>query len=152
MLESIFGTVDAAPVYIGDPQIFSIPALKDKLCNKSLPLFERYRAMFTLRDRCKGKDNSDRELAVGALCSSFSDQSTLLRHELAFVLGQLEHPASIPYLFARLCDVHEHSIVRHEAAEALGHMKHTPRVLEHLRNFQNDEDVVVRESIAMALL
>lgn len=66
-------------------------ALKSKLLDTSLSLFERYRAMFTLR-------NIGTEDAVLALADGLKDSSALFRHEIAYVFGQLQHPASIPAL------------------------------------------------------
>ena len=48
------------------------------------------------------------------------DGSALLRHEIAFVLGQMKDPYAIPFLTSVLEDLGENSMVRHEAGEALG--------------------------------
>ena len=48
------------------------------------------------------------------------DASPLFRHEVAYVLGQLAHPASAPALMRTVADDAEHEMVRHEAAESLG--------------------------------
>ena len=71
------------------------------------------RAVFALRN-----DGSD--AAVDALCAAFSSTSALLRHELAYVLGQMQNPRALPTLWERLADEDEHVMVRHEAAEAMG--------------------------------
>ena len=42
---------------------------------------------------------------------------------MAFVLGQMQHSAALPYLSESLRRRHEHSIVRHESAEALGSLE-----------------------------
>ena len=55
-----------------------------------------------------------------ALCAAFDDGNPLLKHEIAFVLGQLEHPAAVDALCAAVRSEEEHGMVRHEAAEALG--------------------------------
>ena len=56
-------------------------------------LIERYRAMFSLRNR--GGEESVKQLCRALL----EDKSSpLLRHEVAFVLGQLQHPSSISAL------------------------------------------------------
>lgn len=52
---------------------------------------QRYRALFALRNR--GGDE-----AVEVLCEAFGASSALLKHEVAYVLGQLQHPKSIPTL------------------------------------------------------
>ncbi len=51
----------------------NIASLKGKLLDKSLPLFERYRAMFALR-------NIGTPDAVDALASGFSDDSALFKY------------------------------------------------------------------------
>ena len=55
-----------------------------------------------------------------ALCSGFNSKSALLRHEVAYVLGQMQNEVAIPTLIQVLIDESEHVMVRHEAAEALG--------------------------------
>jgi deoxyhypusine monooxygenase len=80
-----------------------------------------------------------------------SDSSALFRHEIAFVFGQLSHPASIPALTKALSDLSEQSMVRHEAAEALGSLGSEEGVEEILKKFLNDKEQVVRESVIVAL-
>lgn len=89
--------------------------------------------------------------AVLALACGFRDPSALFRHEIAFVFGQLSHPASIPALTAALSDINEASMVRHEAAEALGSLGEVDGVEETLKLFLNDKERVVRESVIVAL-
>ena len=57
------------------------------------------------------------------------------RHEVAFVFGQLCHPASVPCLKTCLARGGEMSMVRHEAAEALGSLGEVDGVEEFLRGF-----------------
>jgi deoxyhypusine monooxygenase len=66
-----FPTIDPAPSLA--PQ--SVPELRAALLNTQLPLFERYRAMFALRDFGAGS----RE-AVHALADGFGDDSALFRY------------------------------------------------------------------------
>ncbi|CAI4214848.1 unnamed protein product [Parascedosporium putredinis] len=91
------------------------------------------------------------EPAVLALAEGFKDTSELFRHEVAFVFGQLSHPASIPALTAALSDTNEASMVRHEAAEALGSLGDEEGVEDTLRKFLDDAEKVVRESVIVAL-
>lgn len=79
------------------------------------------------------------------------DPSALFRHEIAFVFGQLCHPASVPSLTETLSDLQELGMVRHEAAEALGSLGDVEGVEDTLRKFLNDPEQVVRESIQVAL-
>ncbi|KAG5999457.1 deoxyhypusine hydroxylase [Claviceps pusilla] len=115
------------------------------------PLFLRYRAMFALRDLASPPDRPTAVPAVLALAKGFADSSALLRHEIAFVFGQLSHPASIPALVEALSNVEEASMVRHEAAEALGSLGEEEGVEEILKRFLHDKDKVVRESVIVAL-
>lgn len=76
--------------------------------------------------------------------------SALFRHEIAFVLGQLQEEISIPYLQASLEDIEENEMVRHECAEALGAIA-TPDCLQILNRYLQDSKQVVRESCVIAL-
>lgn len=125
--------------------------LEKSLLDTKLPLFLRYRAMFGLRDLASPPDLPTAVPAVLALAKGFSDPSALFRHEIAFVFGQLSHPASIPALTAALSDTAEASMVRHEAAEALGSLGEEDGVEETLKLFLNDKEQVVRESVVVAL-
>lgn len=109
-----------------------------------LPLFERYRAMFTLRDL--GTTESVLELAKGLEDRS----SALFRHEIAFVFGQMQNPASVTALKKTLENINELDMVRHEAAEALGSIA-TPECLPILKKFKEDQERVVKESCEVAL-
>jgi HEAT repeat protein len=61
------------------------------------------------------------EMLNDARCvAGFADPSALLKHELAYCLGQSSVPASIPVLESVLRNKSEDPMVRHEAAEALG--------------------------------
>ncbi len=116
-----------------DPAAYDIPALQAHLTDRSLPLFERYRAMFSLRNAVhanlraheaqqKQEFRQGAEAAVKALAAGLdkAEKSALFRHEICFVFGELAHEASVPAMLAVLNDSEEHEMVRHEAAEALG--------------------------------
>lgn len=114
-----------------------------QLCNSSVPLFDRYRALFALRNMGGVK-------AVQALAKGLSDSSVLFKHEIAYVLGQMQDPSSVQYLAEKLQDLSESPMVRHECAEALGSIA-TPKCLEILHQFTHDNEEVVRESCIVAL-
>ncbi|PNX79571.1 deoxyhypusine hydroxylase-like protein [Trifolium pratense] len=76
-------------------------------------MYERYAALFALR-------NDGGNEAVAAIIDSLGSKSALLKHEVAYVLGQLQNKAASAALSNILRDVNEHPMVRHEAAEALG--------------------------------
>eukprot|EP00123_Amoebidium_parasiticum_P019554 comp26756_c0_seq1/m.47116 comp26756_c0_seq1/g.47116 ORF comp26756_c0_seq1/g.47116 comp26756_c0_seq1/m.47116 type:complete len:309 (-) comp26756_c0_seq1:544-1470(-) len=135
------------PYYSVDPAPPStdkdIEILRAKLMDTNLNLFERYRALFALR-------NIGNSESVLAITEGFKDDSALFRHEIAYVLGQIQHPVSVPALSVVLETPTEHPMVRHEAAEALGSIATDP-VLPLLQKYAKDEQRIVRESCIVAL-
>ncbi|XP_029398222.1 deoxyhypusine hydroxylase [Mus pahari] len=117
--------------------------LREALLDEARPLFERYRAMFALRN--VGGKEAALALAEGLLCGS-----ALFRHEVGYVLGQLQHEAAVPWLAATLARTTESPMVRHECAEALGAIAR-PACLTALREHIADPEQVVRESCEVAL-
>jgi deoxyhypusine monooxygenase len=107
--------------------------------------------MFALRDLASPPDLPTAIPAVQSLAKGLKDSSALFRHEVAFVFGQLCHPAAIPSLTATLSDLDEVGMVRHEAAEALGSLGDEEGVEQTLKRFLNDPEKVVRESVLVAL-
>jgi len=144
---SPYDSVDPAPPHPAHMGM-STGEIGAELCDASAPLFGRYRAMFSLRNR--GGGEAVRELGT-ALVDDAS--SALLRHEVAYVLGQMAHPASVPFLETSLRRGGEHHMVRHEAAEALGAVEDDwERVEGLLKEFaEEDHDVIVRDSCVVAL-
>lgn len=134
-----YKSVDPAPPSL----IQDTKTLKDTLLNESCPLFDRYRAMFSLRN--KGDDESVLALAEGLKC-----RSALFRHEIAYVLGQMQHEAAIPQLIENLEDLKENPMVRHECAEALGSIA-KERCVTALEKYSGDQERVVKESCVVAL-
>ncbi|KAF4991507.1 hypothetical protein F66182_16562, partial [Fusarium sp. NRRL 66182] len=149
--QSDFASIDPAPPLPQATKEPSIPELENTLLDTKLPLFKRYRAMFALRDLASPPDLPTAVPAIDALSKGLKDPSALFRHEVAFVFGQLCHPASIPSLTETLSDVNEMGMVRHEAAEALGSLGDEEGVEETLKKFLNDPEQVVRDSIIVAL-
>ena len=86
---SKYASVDPAPRT--DDASESVADLQRQLMDTSKSHFERYRAMFALRDR-------DSEEAVLALATGFEDKSAVFRHEVAYVMGQIQHPAAVESL------------------------------------------------------
>ncbi|KAK5121427.1 deoxyhypusine hydroxylase [Meristemomyces frigidus] len=149
--QSDFASIDPAPPLAESTIAPSILTLEHTLLDTSLPLFKRYRAMFALRDMASPPDLPTAVPAVQALARGFKDPSALFRHEIAFVFGQLSHPASIPSLVETLGDAKESSMVRHEAAEALGSLGEEEGVEDILKKFLDDPEQVVRDSVIVAL-
>ncbi|KAL7539250.1 hypothetical protein ACHAXR_009125 [Thalassiosira sp. AJA248-18] len=143
---SPYSSVDPAPPHPKHEAMSSVD-IGAILVDKSAPLFERFRAMFSLRNR--GGGESVKELG-NALVTDKS--SALLRHEIAYVLGQIQHSDAVEYLEISLKRQNEHRMVRHESAEALGAIEERWGECEAiLEQFLNDEDDVVRESCMVAL-
>lgn len=150
--KSDFASVDPAPPLPQGAEKPSIDALENALMDPKLPLFQRYRAMFALRDLASPSSPESVSVpAVHALAKGFADKSALFRHEIAFVFGQLQHKASIPSLVATLSNMSEEGMVRHEAAEALGSLGEEEGVEDTLRRYLNDPEKVVRDSVIVAL-
>ncbi|TDZ22669.1 Deoxyhypusine hydroxylase [Colletotrichum orbiculare MAFF 240422] len=147
--KSDFTSVDPAPPMEESQR--TVEELEKSLMDTTLPLFIRYRAMFALRDLASPPDVPTAVPAVQALARGLADPSALFRHEIAFVFGQLSHPASIPALTAALSNTEEASMVRHEAAEALGSLGDEEGVEDTLKKFLHDKEKVVRESVIVAL-
>lgn len=150
IIGSDFSSIDPAPT-TNARDCDDIELMEKSLLDTKLPLFKRYRAMFGLRDLASPPDRPTAVPAVLALAKGFTDPSALFRHEIAFVFGQLSHPASIPALTAALANIEEASMVRHEAAEALGSLGEVDGVEETLKGFLNDKEQVVRDSVIVAL-
>ncbi|XP_075935378.1 deoxyhypusine hydroxylase [Anarhichas minor] len=137
--ENPYHSVDPAPPAVRK----SVSELRSVLLDESLPLFERYRAMFALR-------NLGSEKAVLALGDGLQCSSALFRHEIGYVLGQMQHPASVPALCAALECSSENPMVRHEAAEALGSIG-KEKCLAVLQQHLGDGERIVKESCEVAL-
>jgi deoxyhypusine monooxygenase len=143
---SPYSSVDPAPPHPTHLQL-STAELSARLLDESQPLFERYRCMFSLRNR-GGKE------AVLALCATLTQDksSSLLRHEIAYVLGQVAHDASLEALAESAQRQNEHRMVRHEACESIGAIEGRWAESEKLlQGFLNDKDEVVRQSCLVAL-
>mmetsp|Transcript_14513 Transcript_14513/g.16647 ORF Transcript_14513/g.16647 Transcript_14513/m.16647 type:complete len:328 (+) Transcript_14513:3-986(+) len=141
-----YSSIDPAPPHPSH-QNKSADELGSILGNNDLPIFERYRAMFSLRNK-GGRD------CVLQLCSCLVHDTTsaLLRHEVAYVLGQMQHSASVDALEQSLRRENEHEMVRHESAEALGAIEGRWDDCEKiLQEFTSDTNIVVRESCLVAL-
>lgn len=141
--QSLFTSIDPAPPLPNDKES-KVEKLREILVNQNEPLFERYRAMFRLRDI--GSDEACLALASGLM----DDPSALFKHEIAYVFGQLCNPVTVPALIKVLKDDREAGMVRHEAAEALGSIA-TDDCLPVLESFLNDKEQVVRDSAVVAL-
>lgn len=96
---SPFLSVDPTPAA---PASVPTPELARQLLDEEERIFQRYRAMFALRNRAG-------PAAVDALAACFAtSRSALLKHEAAYVLGQMQDPRAVGMLrcaAARACAV-----------------------------------------------
>ena len=136
---SEFGSVDPAP----PSGMTDVETLREILCNEESKMFARMRALFALR-------NIGGNESVDALANAFDSESALLKHEIAYVMGQMQDSHAVPYLIERLSDSDEDLMVRHEAAEALGAIG--DRVaMDTLEKFRYDSEPVIAESCEVAI-
>lgn len=139
-----YTSTDPAPPHdIAKPGQLTVAELRVRLLDSKLPMFQRMRAVFALRNR-------GGPAAVEALAAAFADPSALLRHELAYVLGQMGDPHAVPFLTEVLAKPNEHVMVRHECAEALGAIGE-PSSVPVLERFLSDPNPEVSESCEVAL-
>jgi deoxyhypusine monooxygenase len=160
-VKSKYMSVDPAPPF-KKKEAKTVAQLEQILLDTSRSMFDRYRAMFALR-------NMETEESVAALAKGFNDSSALFKHEIAFVFGQMQHKASLAALKEVLLHENEHAMVRHEAAEALGSVSATheceelalptlqayvtvdPASLTSDKKSKVVDDTIVRESCEVAL-
>ena len=126
---------------------FKFPSMPDLVCclgDLSTPLPQRMRAVFYLRTLGGAE-------AVAGLCAALTVRggTTLFRHEVAYVLGQMEAREAIPTLTAVLRDASEDPIVRHECGEALGAIA-DPATLPLLEEMCGDPQAEVSETCQIA--
>lgn len=141
--DSGYTSIDPAPPLVAPDASADVAELAGRLMDADSPMFQRMRAVFALR-------NVGGPAAIDALASAFEDPSALLRHEIAYVLGQMADVHALPVLGRVLATESEHVMVRHEAAEAMGAIgDETARPL--LQRFATDPNPEVAESCIVAL-
>lgn len=130
-----------------------IPPLRSALTSEQTPLAIRFRALFSLKYHASEHPSTPYTVpAIHAIAAAFSSPSALLKHELAYCLGQTKNLDSVPFLRSVLEDRGEDSMCRHEAAEALGALGDWDS-LELLRSLRDDaqEVEVVKETCDIAV-
>ena len=130
-----------------------VPTLRKIVTSESEPLARRFRALFSLKHLASLQPPTEQTVpAIEAIAAAFSSPSALLKHELAYCLGQSGHNAAIAPLRGVLEDKDEDSMCRHEAAEALGALGDhgSLPLLEQMRDDEKEE-VVVRETCEIAV-
>lgn len=130
----------------------TIKSLRDSLCSEAAPLPVRFRALFSLKHlACQSQDGSA-EAAMDAIAAAFASPSALLKHELAYCLGQTRNLYAVPPLRKCLANLEEDPMCRHEAAEALGAIGHDSN-LDILCEYRDrkGENVAVKETCEIAI-
>lgn len=130
-----------------------IATLRTVLVSETAPLARRFRALFSLKHHAALQPPTKQSLpAIQAIAAAFASPSALLKHELAYCLGQSRNLASVPYLRRVLEDDAEDAMCRHEAAEALGALGDhgSLPLLRQLRD-SAAQPVVVRETCDIAV-
>ncbi|KAL5963078.1 Deoxyhypusine hydroxylase [Taenia solium] len=164
-------TIDPSPAFEPD-STFSVAELRRILLSPSSSLFARYQALFSLRNAAvvSANDSTSPSPHFSEVVETLSESlaapgSALLRHEVAFILGQLSITRTGNALIERLNDRQEAPMVRHEAAMALGEVAGAAeaeegdgsenslaiRARQALLMGCKDPEPVVRDSCALAL-
>ena len=131
----------------------TILQLRKAVTTEDVPMAKRFRALFSLKHLASQQPPTRQTSeAIQAIAAAFSSSSALLKHELAYCLGQTKNLDAVPFLRNVLEDREEDAMCRHEAAEALGALGDTSS-LELMRQLLHDENepTVVRETCDIAI-
>ena len=128
-----YTTNDPAPPYNpeNNENYKSVEWLKNLLLDPTKSIFERYRAMFTLREIAT--DEAWEALCQTLTKENFEKSSALLKHEIGFVMGQLGQGFAhvwVPYLEEAVNNEDEAPVVRHECVIALGDITDKKTMME----------------------
>lgn len=134
------------------PTETTIAALRKTITSEDAPLPLRFRALFSLKHVAITSTGRDAASAIDAIAAAFASDSALLKHELAYCLGQTGNMHASSYLCDVLKNTKEDSMCRHEAAEALGALGDASN-LALLKEFRDreGEEVVVTETCEIAI-
>ncbi|CRK39539.1 hypothetical protein BN1708_007967 [Verticillium longisporum] len=130
----------------------TIAALRKSITSEATPLPLRFRALFSLKHLATVSETAESNAAIDAIAAAFASPSALLKHELAYCLGQTGNLHAVEPLRNVLSDLDEDPMCRHEAAEALGALGDASQ-LDILRQFRDreGEEVVVTETCEIAI-
>lgn len=131
----------------------TVASLRKSLCSEDTPLSVRFRALFSLKHVAQTpEDPAVAIAAIEAIAAGFASPSELLKHELAYCLGQTNNTAAVKPLRDVLSDVKEDAMCRHEAAEALGALGFVES-LDLLKEFRDrpGEEAVITETCEIAI-
>jgi len=125
-------------------QVDECRKLGDVLCNSSIPIAKRMRTCFQLK--ALGGDNVLKQLDRGIWASD----SDLLKHEICYVMGQMQNHRALPYLKSYLESISLAPIIRHEAGEAIAAIGDVATI-PFLRKFINDSQEEIAETCQLAV-
>lgn len=131
----------------------TVSALRATLTDENAALAKRFRALFSLKHTAaQVPATSDTLPAIEAIAAAFTSPSALLKHELAYCLGQTGKLDAAPFLKCVIGDRQEDAMCRHEAAEALGALgdQSSLKLLKERRDDVEEEEVV-RETCDIAV-
>ncbi|KAF3359990.1 hypothetical protein VdG1_01680 [Verticillium dahliae VDG1] len=116
----------------------TIAALRKSITSEATPLPLRFRALFSLKHLATVSETAESNAAIDAIAAAFASPSALLKHELAYCLGQTGNLHAVEPL--------------RNAAEALGALGDASQ-LDILRQFRDreGEEVVVTETCEIAI-
>src|ERR1700761_5354722 len=136
----------------GEGSMETISLLRKDLTSESVPLARRFRALFSLKHVASQTPGPQATAAIEAIAAALTSPSALLKHELAYCLGQTKNLEAVPFLRAVLENRSEDAMCRHEAAEALGALGDLSS-LQMMQQMKDDEKepVVVRETCDIAV-
>ena len=131
----------------------TVLALRKVLVSEDAALAARFRALFSLKHLAAQDPATPQSIpAIEAIAAALTSPSALLKHELAYCLGQSGKEEAVPFLRHVIEDRTEDAMCRHEAAEALGALSDEGSLpLLRERRDDNTEEVVVRETCEIAV-
>jgi deoxyhypusine monooxygenase len=96
-----------------DTQTTQVSQLRSILTSEQEPLARRFRALFSLKYLASLQPPSEETVpAIEAIAAGFGSPSALLKHELAYCLGQSRHDAAIAPLRQVLMDKQEDAMCK----------------------------------------
>lgn len=146
-------TMSPAALIPEDEADATVTALRNTLCSETAPLAKRFRALFSLKHVAAQSPATPQTVpAIEAIAAALTSPSALLKHELAYCLGQSGKEEAVPFLRNVIEDRQEDAMCRHEAAEAIAALgdKTSLQLLKERRDDPTEEEVV-RETCEIAV-
>jgi deoxyhypusine monooxygenase len=135
------------------PEDNTVSTLRSTLTDETAPLGARFRTLFSLKHLASQNPKTPQTIpAIEAIAAALTSDSALLKHELAYCLGQSGKSEAVPYLRAVIEDRQEDAMCRHEAAEAIAALGDwdSLALLKERRDDKAEEEVV-RETCDIAV-